>query len=226
MATLVHSNGSKWAGEEPDTIEALLGVLDEYTLDPRFEECGNFCWKMSDNTGDSRLLFFGNFATLSHAFRIETDDPETQKSLLRAIRKNQCSEDYARRRESVMGKLIPQRTTDKYPVRYQAFDHDREWWRSAEPKPEGGREWDVYHEGHPNLDCPHLVDGIYVSVSSYQDKDLLLDCSLTLPVQGRKQFGHQDRFPYSDRDKAMREGMKWIRKSREKIANAYRKAIG
>jgi hypothetical protein len=39
---LIISNGSKWAGEKPDTIDDLLNVLNKYTLDPNFEKYGNF----------------------------------------------------------------------------------------------------------------------------------------------------------------------------------------
>lgn len=36
------SNGSKWAGEQPDSIEQLIKVLEQYPLDPTFEKYGNF----------------------------------------------------------------------------------------------------------------------------------------------------------------------------------------
>ena len=40
--TTIMSNGSKWYGEAPDSIDKLLEVLKENMLDPRFVEHGNF----------------------------------------------------------------------------------------------------------------------------------------------------------------------------------------
>jgi hypothetical protein len=39
---VIHSNGSKWAGEELDPIEALLERLASTPLHPSFEHYGNF----------------------------------------------------------------------------------------------------------------------------------------------------------------------------------------
>lgn len=62
------SNGSKWAGEKPDTIERLMEVLQEYILDPRFDEerFGRFCYQLS--TGVFHAL--GNLLDRSHVFSI------------------------------------------------------------------------------------------------------------------------------------------------------------
>lgn len=35
--TLILSNGSKWAGQDPDSIQTLLDVLGDNVLDPMFE---------------------------------------------------------------------------------------------------------------------------------------------------------------------------------------------
>lgn len=36
--TLILSNGSKWAGQDPDSIQTLLDVLGDNVLDPMFEQ--------------------------------------------------------------------------------------------------------------------------------------------------------------------------------------------
>jgi hypothetical protein len=100
--TTITSNGSKWAGEEPDTIETLLEVLAEHPLDRRFEVYGNFIQKnprlangwgrVSDNP--ETRIFWGNFFTVSHVFHIETTDRELITRLTLAIRRNQARADY------------------------------------------------------------------------------------------------------------------------------------
>jgi len=87
--TTITSNGSKWYGEEPDSIETLLEVLKENMLDPRFSEYGNF---IIADVGSVR--FFGNFLNLSHVFDIRTDDPGVIAKLTRAIRENLRRDDY------------------------------------------------------------------------------------------------------------------------------------
>jgi hypothetical protein len=114
----INSNGSKWAGENPDDIEKLLECLHEHTLDPDFEKYGNFItanpcraahnpkWTGFDNKepqwidGD-RLFetegvvqFWGNFFDVSHCFCIYTNDKDTIYLLTDAIRHNQSLHDY------------------------------------------------------------------------------------------------------------------------------------
>lgn len=89
METRINSNGSKWAGQAPDTIEQLLDVLNNYALDRRFEEGGNFI--MDREPG---VRFWGNFLKLSHVFSIDTDEPQTIERLTKAIRENQKRPDY------------------------------------------------------------------------------------------------------------------------------------
>ena len=99
------SNGSRWAGEEPDSIENLLEVLRVHPLDRSFEHFGNFVdtspqWgpdgtspsPYPDNPGVAD--FFGNFYHLSHGFNIHTDEPEVIALLTKAIRANQERADY------------------------------------------------------------------------------------------------------------------------------------
>jgi hypothetical protein len=74
------SNGSKWDGESPDSVETLISVLETETLDPGFEIFGKFVsW-----TGTG-LRALGNFLTVSHVFNIE-GSLEEMLPLARAIK--------------------------------------------------------------------------------------------------------------------------------------------
>ena len=80
--TEIISNGSKWAGQAPDSIDVLLRVLDIEQLDPLFEgRRGAFAERLEGGT----WRFFGNFLCVSHVFNIETDDPATVRALRLAI---------------------------------------------------------------------------------------------------------------------------------------------
>lgn len=99
------SNGSKWAGEEPDSIEELLEVLKHHPLDPDFEECGNFFYKLTEKDlckGSKHLAgpytAFGNFWTISHGFNIN-GTKEEMEPLRKAIRANQKRDDYKTAKE-------------------------------------------------------------------------------------------------------------------------------
>jgi hypothetical protein len=100
MTTIIHSNGSKWAGEEPDGIDLLLQRLNDYALDRTFEAFGNFIDANPVNMAGKPLLppgwvnFFGNFQEYSHVFRIDTDDVDLIERLTAAIRANQQRPDY------------------------------------------------------------------------------------------------------------------------------------
>lgn len=84
MPTTIISNGSKWAGQEPDTIPQLLDVLREWQLCPHMVP--NISAPTVDH--DRSWRFFGNFKRLSHVFNIRTDDPETIELLRTAIEAN------------------------------------------------------------------------------------------------------------------------------------------
>jgi len=97
----IQSNGSKWYGQEPDTIEDLIQVLNNYALDPTFEKYGNFVnvnpqWINKEIAEKYKVCvkFFGNFSELSHVFNIITDEPEVIEVLTKAINKNLSTEEY------------------------------------------------------------------------------------------------------------------------------------
>lgn len=93
--TFIASNGSKWAGEQPDTIDKLIEVLKTETIEERFfesylidksNERANFCPIRKGEDGYSR--FFGNFEGLSHVFDISTNNAAIAMRLTNAIKKN------------------------------------------------------------------------------------------------------------------------------------------
>jgi len=112
----IRSNGGKWYGQQPDSIADLLTVLAEFPLDKTFETISDFITvnpcagvRNPDYNGTTEPMyidgkplfadqttvsFFGNFAAVSHAFSIFTNDVATIDALTRAIRANQATEGY------------------------------------------------------------------------------------------------------------------------------------
>lgn len=109
IKTTIHSNGSKWAGEQPDSIEKLIEVLKTATIEERFfhkwekkNHQAPSIWKNicpisinepSKNEGfygdpEGHTIFFGNFEEISHVFRIATNDKKLIKKLTKAIKAN------------------------------------------------------------------------------------------------------------------------------------------
>lgn len=104
MPTIINSNGSKWAGEEPDTIDKLIEVLAIETIEEYFfksfskkTEDGivwyQFC-PIDKTEDEKRSYFFGNFEKLSHVFSIESDEVEVIEKLSNAIKSNKGWEKY------------------------------------------------------------------------------------------------------------------------------------
>jgi hypothetical protein len=92
----IQSNGSKWHGQQPDTIEKLLEVLENHPLDTEMFPNGHYtvtnkeyfihpnrCQHLIGSTH-----FRGNFVTLSHVFSIYTDEAEVIQKLTEAIDRN------------------------------------------------------------------------------------------------------------------------------------------
>jgi hypothetical protein len=78
--TIIHSNGSKFLGQKPDTIPQLIDVLNKHRLN-KFQSI------RKDQEND-RMHFSGNFVDRSHVFHIETNDPEIIKELTWAMKQN------------------------------------------------------------------------------------------------------------------------------------------
>ncbi len=77
--------------------------------------------------------------------------------------------------------------TDRYPVRYVAFENPGTIVKSAEVNGRGGKEFMVYYEPRRNKVYPSFTDGIYGEISSYQGKDYLVDVHVTVPDGRREQ---------------------------------------
>ncbi len=88
------SNGSKWGGEPPDTIDKLLSVLASHPLDRRTKPFMTEPPLVANGYKKGVMRFSGNFLTISHVFQIDTDEIETINTLARAIRANMQREDY------------------------------------------------------------------------------------------------------------------------------------
>src|SRR5260370_1915274 len=95
----IRSNGSKWAGEEPDSLEIIHEVLGTEPLDPRLEERGSFVTR----TGTGTVRVFGNLLTVSHVFNIEGTEEELAEAI-DAIEANKQSERYLR---ALIGRASP-----------------------------------------------------------------------------------------------------------------------
>lgn len=96
MTTIIISNG----GGSQLPISALFDRLTSDPLDRAFEAFGNFVLEEPENEAGEPIAppgtvrFWGNFATYSHVFSIDTDEPELIERLTTAIRANQEREDY------------------------------------------------------------------------------------------------------------------------------------
>ncbi len=80
MTTTIASNGSKWAGQEPDSIDTLLEVMKKHPL--RREYSG------FEEVDGRTVYFYGNFDTISHVFSIESDDAIVVARLVSAMERN------------------------------------------------------------------------------------------------------------------------------------------
>jgi len=99
--TLIESNGSKWAGQAPDSLDELKRRLRENTLDPTFEEYGNFYTLTSDAWAivpkeyePFPWHFWGNFEDVSGVFSVFTCDEETLDELCALIEANKAMPAY------------------------------------------------------------------------------------------------------------------------------------
>jgi len=88
---VIFSNGSKWAGQQTDSIDELIAVLNSphYALDPTFELYGKFI----STEKDGSVSAFGNFANISHVFNVR-GSKEEMRELSDAIRRHLSSARY------------------------------------------------------------------------------------------------------------------------------------
>jgi hypothetical protein len=104
--------------------------------------------------------------------------------------------------------MIRMMTTNQYPTRYIAFDNPGVWVEQATFEQRGGYECAVYCEPVRNVAYPYLIDGVYIAIMSYRDIDYLLECTLTEPIQNRRQHNFTQR--YGTYDEAKRAALTWL----------------
>lgn len=95
MATVIQSNGSRWIGEAPASIDELFEVLAEERLDERRAPfiqrapLKNVAGKMIHPDAPQTVRICGNFLEVSHVFSIDTDDKALIARFEAAITANQ-----------------------------------------------------------------------------------------------------------------------------------------
>lgn len=104
-------------------------------------------------------------------------------------------------------------TTMTYPTRYAAGQSQGEFVVQADLRRQGGYEWAVLSHDMQNPVYPHIVDGIYISISSYQTSHLILDCHASAPTRTRPQKNYSQKFAYEDFSKALSAGEAWYKEA-------------
>lgn len=84
--TVINWNG----GGRNYPLKRLFKLLATEPLDPVFEKYGNF----AENVRPGVVLFWGNFANYSHAFSVESSDPEFCQRMVAEIKANQAAVAY------------------------------------------------------------------------------------------------------------------------------------
>jgi len=111
---------------------------------------------------------------------------------------------------------IPTIKTNSYPTRYVAFHNPGVLVESSHPKHDGGYEWTVFSERIQNKEYPHLTDGVYLEIVSYQGKALLVDGTATQPDKTRRQLRYTQLF--QTYEQARSSALAWLDKAREFVA--------
>jgi hypothetical protein len=105
MATKIVFNGSKHAGQEPDSVDVLLALLSREPLEPRHELIGGgfvhagLSAELTAHYGVAArgaIMYTGNFRNVSHAFSVVTDEKDLQDRLSAAVTENMNRPDYRR----------------------------------------------------------------------------------------------------------------------------------
>lgn len=105
MSTIIEYNGSKWAGEGPDSLDLLYKRLAENVLMPSL---GPYSGKSLRHEGHHH--FFGNFVDVSATFSIHTTDLKLIEKLTKLIRENISTPEWkALRREWVSASIAKAR---------------------------------------------------------------------------------------------------------------------
>ena len=81
------SNGSKWAGQQPDSVEVLLDVLKSHKLREHFARIENDAYFMRPLNLPTEFRVSGNFEDISHVFDIR-GTLEEMRPLMKAFKEN------------------------------------------------------------------------------------------------------------------------------------------
>ena len=84
--TLIHYNGSKWNGQEPDSVDRLIEMLSHHPIGAWFFKEGVGHMAPDSDLGRGTIRYFGNFEDVSHAFCIETNDADVIRRMNAAVR--------------------------------------------------------------------------------------------------------------------------------------------
>ena len=81
------SNGSKWAGEQPDSVEILLDILKTHKLREYFARIENDAYFKRQVNLPAEFRVSGNFEDISHIFDIR-GTLEEMRPLMKAFKAN------------------------------------------------------------------------------------------------------------------------------------------
>jgi len=92
-----------------ENIDELIEKLKKYTLDPTFEQYGNFLMKNPKFPKNPQMTkeykgwysLFGNFYDYSNAFSVLFFDDKLARKIRRLIRKNQRSDSYIKAKNEI-----------------------------------------------------------------------------------------------------------------------------
>ena len=100
VVSTTRNSDTPWL-ERPDTIERIARDLVEQTLDPVFEQHGDFCdrspeWltKEADEKYAGFVRFWGNFIDYAGVFDVITSDKEIIAKLSDLIARNKATQKY------------------------------------------------------------------------------------------------------------------------------------
>jgi hypothetical protein len=93
--------------------------------------------------------------------------------------------------------------TTAYPTRYVAFDRPGTFVIQENVKHSGGYELAYFRAPIRNAVYPHIKDGLSISVSSYQGKQIMVEYHWSAPNRSRQQKNHHRMFANSEYQEAI-----------------------
>jgi len=124
MDIVIVSNGkvSSWEQGTIADFYELIRKLETYTLDPMFEDYGNFVIQEDGGT-----YFWGNFFDYSAVFNVRSSDPVLNRILTDAIRDNQLTDEYLRARDKRLEekRYVAEKMAEEDAIARRARENDR-----------------------------------------------------------------------------------------------------